>query len=102
SETYRRLRRHWHFINALKLYEIHDQNEYGVHVYGGVKDDPSFLMASSLYHPDTVVRSLNHEGGTELPGLKNTYGEWDLRPHPKRIIRVEIETLQVWADILDG
>ena len=33
-------------------------SRYGVHVYGNVADQVDFLMASSLYHPDTVERSL--------------------------------------------
>ena len=34
AATYRRLRRHWQFINELKLFEIQHQKTYGVHVYG--------------------------------------------------------------------
>ncbi|MFT4187832.1 MAG: hypothetical protein QM621_04555 [Aeromicrobium sp.] len=30
---------------------------YGVHVYAA-EGDPGFLQATSLYHPDTVERSL--------------------------------------------
>ena len=30
---------------------------YGVHVYGAARAEPAFLMATSLYHPDTVTRS---------------------------------------------
>ena len=37
EHTYRRLRRHWQFINELKLYEIQDQKRYGVHVYGRLR-----------------------------------------------------------------
>ena len=40
-----------------------------------------FLMASSLYHPDTVERSLKHDGSGDEPGLKDPDGNWDLRPH---------------------
>ena len=53
---------------------------YGVHVYGVSKESPHFLMAASLYHPDTVERSFGHEGGTEVPGLKDAEGNWDTRP----------------------
>ena len=37
EHTYLRLRRHWQFINELKLYEIQDQKRYGVHVYGRLR-----------------------------------------------------------------
>ena len=58
EHTYLRLRRHWQFINELMLYEIDHHVRYGVHVYGRHADYVNFLMASSLYHPDTVERSL--------------------------------------------
>ncbi|MFT4216087.1 MAG: class I SAM-dependent DNA methyltransferase, partial [Micropruina sp.] len=80
SATYRRLRRHWQFINELSLFEVHHLVSYGVHVYadGG---EPGFLQATSLYHPDTVERSLKHDGSGTEPGLKDDDGKWDLRPH---------------------
>ncbi|APF40835.1 DNA methyltransferase [Neomicrococcus aestuarii] len=101
SGTYRRLRRHWQFINELSLFEIDHHVSYGVHVYGRSEETPSFKMAASLYHPDTVVRSLQHEGRTEVPGLKTAEGKWDTRPHPERVVNVNLETLKVWAEILD-
>ncbi|GAB2895658.1 DNA methyltransferase [Neomicrococcus lactis] len=101
AATYRRLRRHWQFRNAMLLFEVHDGVFYGVHVYGGPRSEVNFVMAASLYHPDTVTRSLQHEGGSEVPGLKTAEGRWDTRPHPQRIVRVDEETLRVWAEILD-
>lgn len=101
AETYRRLRRHWQFINELSLFEIHHLVTYGVHVYGSPKEAPEFRMAASLYHPDTVARSEVHDGSGEVPGLKDADGNWDTRPHAERIIRVDENILRVWADILD-
>src|SRR5699024_7332326 len=89
SGAYLHLRRHWQFINELSLFEIHHLVTYGVHVYGPVRStEPNFLMASSLYHPDTVERSLVHNGDGSEPGLKDLEGNWDLRPHAPRILRI--------------
>lgn len=101
AETYRRLRRHWQFINELRLFEIHNLVTYGVHVYGARRESPHFRMAASLYHPDTVARSELHDGSGDVPGLKNDDGYWDVRPHAERIIEVTPSVLSVWADILD-
>lgn len=101
TETYRHLRRHWQFINELSLFEIHHLVTYGVHVYGASRESPSFRMAASLYHPDTVVRSEDHKGMGEVPGLKDADGKWDTRPHAERIIHVDEAVLAIWADILD-
>lgn len=101
EHTYLRLRRHWQFINELKLYEIQDQKRYGVHVYARHADYVNHLMASSLYHPDTVERSLLHDGSGDEPGVKDSEGHWDIRPHSRRIIHVTDETLQTWHKILE-
>jgi hypothetical protein len=102
EHAYLRLRRHWQFINELKLYEIHDLVRFGVHVYGQPVGKVKFLMASSLYHPDTVERSLRHDGSGEQPGLKDPEGNWDLRPHRKRILNVTDMALRTWHAVLEG
>ncbi len=101
EQAYRRLRRHWQFINELKLYEIHDQKRYGVHIYGRVDEEVHFLMASSIYHPETVERSLRHDGSGDEPGIKDLAGHWDLRPHKGRVIAVTDTTLETWRAIME-
>jgi hypothetical protein len=100
AATFSRLRRHWQFINALLLFEIHDQVVYGVHVYGPA-GDPRFLMASSLYHPDTVDRSLLHDGSGPEPGLKNEDGSWDVSAHAHRVVTVDDAVLANWHLLLE-
>jgi hypothetical protein len=99
--TYRRLRRHWQFINELQFFEIAHLFIYGIHVYGSARD-PSFLNAASLYHPDTVVRSLVHDGSGPEPGIKSPDGKWDLRPHRNRIMEVTDDVLTTWRDVLES
>ena len=81
AETYQRLRRHWQFINELKLYEIQNQKSFGVNVYG-TPQPTSFLSAVSLYHPDTVDRSLRHDGSGPAPGFKDL--DWQVGPSTPR------------------
>lgn len=99
--TYPRLRRHWQFINELVLFEIHHLVRYGVHTYGAPKGTANFLNASDLYHPDTVTRSLVHDGSGAEPGLKDDDDNWDQRPHRSRIIRVNTEVLLRWRSLLE-
>jgi hypothetical protein len=99
--TYARLCRHWHFVNELGLFsEIKDLKQYGVNVYG-TAGDVDFRQASWLYHPDTVYRSLQHNGSGPEPGLKDPEGHWDLRPHRHRIVKVTRETLRTWHEVLE-
>lgn len=97
--SYRRLRRHWQFINSLVLFEIKDNKRFGVHVYGREERHVRFLNAVSLYHPDTVTRSLMHDGSGPEPGLRDDDGKWDLRPHADRITLVDDSILTIWSEI---
>lgn len=99
-ETYLRLKRHWQFINELQLFEIHHLVAYGVHIYSNPGIEPKFLMASSLYHPDTVERSMLHDGSGPEPGLKDSEGNWDLRPHASRILPIGQDELKAWKTSL--
>lgn len=98
-ETYRRLRRHWQFINELKLFEIQNQKTYGINVYGSSRET-EFLHATNMYHPDTVGRSLTHDGSGEEPGFKFE-GRWDQRPHAGRVQQVTADTLELWSAVTD-
>ncbi|QCB51980.1 class I SAM-dependent DNA methyltransferase [Rhodococcus sp. PAMC28707] len=100
GETYRRLRQHWQFRNEKRLFEIHNAKEYGVHVYGAASN-VRFLQGSSLYHPETVSRSLSHDGSGAAPGVKDDEGNWDVRPHAQRVITVTDEELATWAALID-
>ncbi|GAA3511534.1 class I SAM-dependent DNA methyltransferase [Corynebacterium pilbarense] len=96
-EAYLRLRRHWQFENRLPLFEGPDSKQtFSVNVSAQIQDRPSFLNASSLYHPRTVLASLAHDGSGPQPGFKTDDGEWDLSPHRLRINAVNLKVLQAW------
>lgn len=100
--TYRRLRRHWGFINELQLFEeVHHLVNYSVNVYGQERE-PQFLNAVNMYTPSTVIGSLSHNGDGEEPGFKDDQNNWDLRPHRARIQRVGVEDLKVWHRLMEG
>ena len=102
AATYRHLRRHWQFINELQLFDIDHHNAYGIHVYGDERT-PSFLNAASLYYPDTILRSLQHDGSGEEPGFKDPHtGTWDLRPHSARIQHVDESVLRTWQAVTEA
>ncbi|GAA4682402.1 class I SAM-dependent DNA methyltransferase [Pseudonocardia yuanmonensis] len=100
AEIYPRLRTHWEFSNELQLFEMGNQRHYSVSVYGrpGVV---RFRNAVSLYHPDTAIRSLIHDGSGPEPGLKDGDGNWDQRPHRGRITHVNNAVLATWHSALE-
>ncbi|MGA4692587.1 DNA methyltransferase [Rhodococcus sp. AB351] len=103
EQSYLRLRRHWIFKNQQKLFtDIGNTREFGVHIYGSRLTSVQFIQAAWLYHPDTVVRSLSHDGSGKSPGVKNARDEWDTSPHANRVIRVTDSVLKSWAELVDA
>jgi hypothetical protein len=99
-ECYWRLRRNWEFRNQLKLFtEIGNTRPYSVGIYGCPRKSINFLHASWILHPETVSRSLVHDGRGTPPGIKNETG-WDISPHLSRIVRVTDRVVRNWATIL--
>jgi hypothetical protein len=100
-QTYRRLRRHWQFANNMYLFrEISDKTSFGVHIYAAERE-PRFLNASSIFQPDTVNRSLQHDGSGVEPGVRDDDDNWDTRPHRGRIVHVDETVLAHWAALID-
>ena len=102
AATYRHLRRHWQFINELQLFDIAHRSLYGTHIYGRTQP-PNFLNASGLFHPDTISRSLTHDGTGEQPGFKDQHTDtWDLRPHAARIQSINESALKTWQAVTES
>ncbi|WP_410595378.1 Eco57I restriction-modification methylase domain-containing protein [Amycolatopsis sp. lyj-23] len=101
AETYRRLRRHWQFINEMKLFEdVDNHTVYGVQIYGSPRVI-AFRQIANLLVPDTIEGSLNHDGSGEVPGIQFPWGGWDLRPHASRIVEIAEKTLDQWVALFD-
>ena len=102
AAAYRHLRRHWQFINELLLFDMDDKHFFGIHIYGA-DQSPHFLHSTALYHPDTALRSLKHDGSGEEPGFKDPHtGTWDLRPHAARIESIDEATLKTWQSVTES
>ncbi|GAB7185768.1 type II restriction/modification system endonuclease and methylase domain-containing protein [Kitasatospora sp. Ki12] len=97
AAAYRRLRVHGDFVNAGNRFfppPVGRSSHFGVHIYGSARII-AFDSLSWLFTVDTLRLSAIAEDNEEAPGVKYQ-GEWDERPHPKRVIRVTPETLQLW------
>ncbi|MFJ9356954.1 class I SAM-dependent DNA methyltransferase [Streptomyces mirabilis] len=98
--TYRHLRIHAHFVNQRRqqlFTEVHNLVEFGIHIYGA-SQPVCFLQAAWLYAPETLMESLNHDGSGPIPGLKYQ-GNWDLRPHRARLVKVDADRLREWNSL---
>ncbi|MFD8784307.1 hypothetical protein [Kitasatospora sp. NPDC059599] len=99
AAAYTRLRVHGDFVNAGNRFfppPVGRSSHFGVHIYGSA-GDIAFDSLSWLFTVDTLRMSAVAavDKDDEDPGVKYR-GDWDERPHPKRVIRVTPDTLRRW------
>jgi hypothetical protein len=99
AAAYHRLRVHGDFVNAGNRFfpsPVGRSSHFGVHIYGQA-GDIEFDSLSWLFTVDTLrtsaTASVEEDAGN--PGVKHN-GDWDERPHPKRVIRVTPDVLRRW------
>ncbi|WP_030609361.1 hypothetical protein [Streptomyces sclerotialus] len=97
AAAYRRLRVHGDFVNAGNRFfppPVGRSSHFGVHIYGD-EGEISFDSLSWLFTVDALRASATAENIGDDPGVKYN-GDWDERPHPKRVVRVTPDTLKRW------
>ena len=103
GEVYRRLRAHFRFSNELKLFaEIHHSTLFSVNIYGSDSAESTFDHIANLYAPATVDASFEHLGGSDVPGLKDNEGRWDINGHRSRVLKVDADALGAFAALYDS
>jgi hypothetical protein len=97
----RRLRLVAVFANETGLFpDVMNKTRFCLTVLGRV-GAINFFLVSNLLRPDTFSESFAHDGFGTVPAIKNERGAWDLRPHRKRIVHVDSETLALFARLYD-
>ncbi|WP_338898608.1 DNA methyltransferase [Streptomyces sp. TG1A-60] len=95
--AYERLLIHGDFVNAGNRFfppPVGRSSHFGVHIYGQ-PGEIGFDHLSWLFSVDALRNSEHDDGTAPDPGVR--YGStWDERPHQKRIVRVDEETLARW------
>lgn len=99
---YRRLRRHFQFVNELALFaEVHHLTKYSVNIYGPTRLTPSFDQLANLFHPITVDSCYQHDAKGQVGGYKDDKGQWNITGHADRIVRVDDKVLEIFAQLFD-
>ncbi|RPF44989.1 hypothetical protein EDD96_1534 [Streptomyces sp. Ag109_G2-6] len=95
--AYERLLVHGDFVNAGNRFfppPVGRSSHFGVHIYGQA-GEIGFDHLSWLFSVDALRKSDTDDGTAPDPGVR--FGSsWDERPHRKRIVRVDEETLAQW------
>ena len=97
---YKKLRKHFHFINEMQLFpEVGHPETFSLNIYCN-KHSVSFQMINNLFTP-TTVDECYESSGTRLMGIKDEDNNWNTVGHPDRIIEVGREELQLFAEVFD-
>lgn len=104
EEIYQRLKYHFQFQNAFNLFaEVAHREKYGIHIYSGTKDSVFFYSINNLFHPSTIdgcfIKQLTVESVEGLKTKNEQTGkfEWNIKPHPSRVVRIDEEVLKIFA-----
>jgi hypothetical protein len=101
ESLYPRLRYHFQFSNELKLFEEVDHHTvFSLNIY---KNSPSakFESISNLYVSSTIDECYEGKAG-EMPRIKDNNGNWNVRGHRGRIVRIGQHELTLFAKLFDG
>jgi hypothetical protein len=102
EKLYTRLRRHFMFINEMKLFaEVHHNTTFSLNVYGE-SQGVGFDTISNLYDVRSIVECYEGDPSRPIPGIKDVDGNWNTTGHPDRILRITKNELAVFAKLFDG
>ncbi|HHW52703.1 MAG TPA: class I SAM-dependent DNA methyltransferase [Acinetobacter towneri] len=104
AQIYTRLKKHFGFVNQFKLFsEVDNQVTFGINIYTTVANcNISFESISYLFTPQTIDNSINHNGQDYIGGIKDDKSKWNTKGHLKRIIKVDLNRLKTFSDLLGG
>lgn len=98
--VYRKLRKHFHFINEMQLFpEVGHPETFSLNIYCN-KHSTAFEMINNLFDPNTVDECYE-TSGTRLMGIKDDKNNWNTVGHPDRIIEVGRDELKLFAEVFD-
>lgn len=102
-EVYSRLRAHFQFSNEKKIFaEVHHDTAFSVNIYGNHRCRPEFDHIANLYVPATIDTTFSHDGKGPVPGFKDQHGGWNSNGHGSRALRIDDDTLGMFAALYDG
>lgn len=103
AQVYLRLKAHFQFQNELKLFPIGNRNKFSINIFGAAVNSNSISIANiaNLFSPKTIDLCFEHDGRSDVPGIKDENDEWDLSGHKRRIVWVNLESLASFAQLYD-
>lgn len=102
ATLYPRLRRHFQFTNEYRLFEGVDHHmSFSLNIYSNTTTR-SFETIGNLFGVETIEDCYDTNITGMVPGIKDDKGNWNLKGHPDRVIRVGEKEQKLFAKLFDG
>lgn len=99
-KLYRKLRYHFQFRNVKSLFPIKDGNKFSINIYSN-KASEEFSTIANLFEPKTIDECFEDNKITLLDGIKDSSGQWNVKGHQDRIIKVSNKELKIFYNAFD-
>jgi hypothetical protein len=102
EELYPRLRKHFQFLNEMKLFaEVHHNTMFSLNVYCNAPC-ASFDTISNLFDVSTIEQCYDDTIQGSIPGIKDENNNWNTNGHPNRVVHIGRKELELFAKLFDG
>lgn len=99
---YPKLRKHFQFINELKLFsEVDHHMRFSLNVYCNLPCN-MFDTIGNMFSVDTIEQCYDDSITGFLPGIKDEDNNWNVKGHPGRVVKVGRKELELFAKLFDG
>lgn len=107
KEVYPRLRYHFEHKNGLFLFsDVHDQMNFGIHIYSGTKGEIDFYSINNLFNPSSIDGCWIHSGVGSPGGIKikeeNGKMVWNTQAHRDRLVHFQEKQLRIFAHTFEN
>ena len=100
KQLYPRLRRHYQFINELRLFsDVHHNTVFSLNVYSNSANN-HFDTISNLYAVSTIEDCYTESVEAAVPGIKDQTG-WCVKGHRDRVIAVGPSELKLFNSVFE-
>ncbi len=103
NAIYQRISKHFQFVNEYKLFpEVDHHVKFSINILRSKKlKHIYFYNISNLFHPQTIDACYDDCGMSEVTGIKDDSGKWNIKGHKNRILKITGEELDLFSSLYD-
>jgi N-6 DNA Methylase len=106
-ELYRHLKAHFQLQNELSLFvDVDHHAKFSINIYQKPSKTANsifrFVHIANLFSTKTIFECFYSPDIGVIPGIKDDSDKWETKGHPARIISVDLNTLELFAQLYDA